>query len=84
MEYDKIKAIATDLQELCKKHNVTVITGGKVGPNLTYQFDGISIFVTDGSPSKRKQLDKVIGEKIQYESTVTLKLSKNRYKHENN
>jgi hypothetical protein len=82
MNYDKIKAIATDLQELCKKHNVTIITGGQADPKLVYQFDGISIFITDGSPSRKKELDKVIGEKMHYEATTTLILNKNRLKNE--
>ena len=81
MDYDKINAIATDLQELCKKHNVTVITGGQVDPKLAYQYDGFSIFITDGSPSKRKELDKVIGEAMHHESTLTITL--NRFKNDN-
>jgi thiamine monophosphate synthase len=81
MDYDKIKAIATDLQELCKKHNVTIITGGQADPKLAYQFDGISIFITDGSPSRKKALDKVIGEKMHHESTLTITL--NRFKNNN-
>ena len=83
MDYEKTKAIAEDLSALCKKHGVTIITGGKKDEQLNYQYDGLNIFITDGSPSKKKVLDKAIGEAMQYPSTLRLTLTKNRFKHEN-
>lgn len=81
MNLEKTRAIAEDLLALCKKHNVTIITGSKKDEALNYQFDGLNIFITDGTPSKRKVLDKIISEKMHYESKLTITL--NRFNNNN-
>jgi len=81
MDLLKTKAIAEDLIALCKKHDVTIITGFKKDETLNYNLDGLNIFITDWTPSKRKILDKAIGEATQY--PTTLKITLNRFKHEN-
>ena len=77
MDIEKQIEIIKDLSELCKKHNVVIMTGYQKDKDLNYQFDGLNIFITDGSMSKRKQLDKSIGEAIKYDSSVVLTLVKN-------
>ena len=76
MDYQKHIEIAKDLLALAKKHNIMIMVGGKQDPQLTYNFDGFGIFITDGTPSKRKQLDDAIGKAISYESSVVLTLKK--------
>lgn len=84
MEHQKLKEITEDLLALAKKHNVMIISGGKQESQLTYKFDGFGLFITDGTPSKRKELDDAIGKAISYESSVVLTLTKNRYKKDEN
>jgi hypothetical protein len=83
MTLEKQHEIVKDLVNLAKKHNLLLITGGKSDKKLKYQFDGFNVFITDGTPSKMKQMDDAIGKAITYPSTLVLKLQKNRYKHEN-
>ena len=83
MDLEKTRAIVEDLLALCEKHGVTIMTGFQKDEQLNYQYDGLNIFITDGSPSKKKVLDKAIGEAMQYQSTLRLTLTKNKFKHEN-
>jgi hypothetical protein len=82
MDYQKHREIAEDLIALVKKHNVVLMLGGQKDKHLNYQFEGINVFITDGTPSLQKQIDTTIGKAIQYPSTLTLTL--NRYKKDEN
>jgi hypothetical protein len=73
--------IAEDIFALAKKHNITLITGGQIDKNLSYQYNGFSVFITDGTPSLQRQIYTTIGKAVQYPSTLTLTL--NRYKNNN-
>jgi hypothetical protein len=67
----------TELAELIKKHKLTLVTGTHQGlEQFSKSFEGNMFFVTDGT----KSIHLRGGEKMQFESSKTIKLEKNRYR----
>ena len=67
----------TELAELIKKHKLTLVTGQPQGlEKFSKSFEGQMFFVTDGT----KNIHLRGGEKMQFESSKTIKIQKNRYK----
>lgn len=67
----------TELAELIKKHNLTLVTGGQGGlESFAKSFEGNMFFVTDGTKSVHLQG----GESMQHEASTIIKLERNRYR----
>ena len=76
MELQKIAAIYNDIAEIAKKHGVTIMSGQPAALNeATKHLEGVNLFITSGE----KKLYLRGGESMQHESSLTLKLTKNRY-----
>ena len=71
----KNKEFLTELCSLAHKHGVIIATGN-LTPSLEYQYDWMTLHITDGEPSIRKKFDDAVGKAIEYPTTVTLKLNK--------
>jgi len=67
-----------DIAELAKKHQVAIITAAQGGiENATKNLEGMHLFIVTG---KKKNIHTSTGQSVQYPSSMTLKLSKNRFK----
>jgi len=68
--------IYDELNELANNNKLTVITGNKIFiEKIAKEYDGINVFITDGSMSREKMiLD--IGKNLKYESSQIVKLTK--------
>jgi hypothetical protein len=76
MEVEKLEAIYKDIAEIAKKHGVIIISGEASGLNkATKHLEGLNLFITSGE----KKLYLRGGESLQHDSSITLKLTKNRY-----
>jgi hypothetical protein len=80
MNYTQSAAFMKDLHKVLMKHGMTAISGpaDKV-QEASKNLEGYHFFVTKG--------EKIVslrgGEQMRYESSMTLKMKKNRYKPEN-
>ena len=69
------KEFYRELGELIKKHELTLVTGqGKDLNHFSDKMEGMTFFITNGE--KKKPLG--LGNHMIYESSVNIRLSKNR------
>lgn len=80
MNYSQTAAFMKDLHKVLMKHGMTAISGpvDKV-QEASKSLDGYHFFFTKGE----KKISLTGGEKMKFESSITLRMSKNRYKPEN-
>lgn len=80
MDYEKNRALLIDLAEVAKKHGVTIMSGNeKALSRGTKHLEGHYMFFTFGE--RKAELN--VGVNIEYQSSITLKISKNKFKSEN-
>ena len=76
MDYEIKGKINSQLAKIANENKLTIFTGHKKSlDNIAKEYDGLNVFITDGSPSHEKILLSS-GESISYEATQIVKLSK--------
>ena len=80
MNYKETAEFMKDLHEVLKKHGMSAISGQSDKlQEATKSLEGYHFFFTKGE----KKLFLRIGENVEFENSITLSLSKTRYKPEN-
>ena len=76
MKLEKIRTVTDKLHEIATENEVTIFSGNKnTLDEITKDFDGMNVFITDGTPSQEKVI-RESGESVKYEATTTIHLSK--------
>ena len=80
MNYSQTVLFMKDLRKVLMKHGMTAIVGSADNvQEASKSLDGYHFFFTKGE----KKISLTGGEKMKFESSITLRMSKNRYKPEN-
>lgn len=75
MDYQKHNDIMNDLVSLVRKHGISLMISQKDDSKFKQEYDGFSVFFTDGTPSKERIKRCSVGE---YPTSITVQLI--RYK----
>jgi len=63
MIYDKVKIVTNKLYEIATENEVTILVGNKTSlDEMTKDFKGMNVFITDGSPSEEKIIREVVNQ----------------------
>lgn len=81
MDFKKHWELISDLSEFAKKHEVSLLFIDSDTINkFEKEFEGITLFITDGSPSKQKVKVLSPNFNVSTEGLATITITKNRYK----
>jgi len=78
MRLDKVRKVSNKLYEIATENEVSVFIGNREKlDEMSKPFEGLHLFITDGTPSQEKII-RESGKSVKYETSQTIHLSKRK------